>query len=250
MKTIYVAHRGSRVEGGVENTVDAFLGGVKAGAKALECDVRVTKDNTFIIFHDNDLTRLTSGSPIQYTLDVNNENYENLKSIVLTQTYQNQTYHGNVCLFEDYLKICKDNDIIPIIELKWTNGIYSDNQNEENYNFDNLDKIVDMIKKYDLFDKAYVMTSMRGCLSYLRKKYHKIKLQWLCSTNVLDYLDWAINNNINIDVEHNSVSKEIVDKCHQNNLLVNIWTMNDETLLEKYLKMGVDMITSDYVIRK
>lgn len=142
------------------------------------------------------------------------------------------------------------NKMIPIIELKWTNGIYSNNLNEEDYNYSNLDCLVDLVKKYNLFQTAYIMTSMRGCLAYLRKKYPTIKLQWLCSTNVLDYIDWAIDNDISIDVEYNSVSKEIVEKCHNKGLVVNIWTLNDEKLLDKYLEIGVDMITSDYITKK
>lgn len=247
MNTIYVAHRGSKVNGGVENTQEAFLGGVKAGAQALECDVRVTKDGTYIIFHDNTLERLTKESQKKYTLDVNQEIYDVIKNIELTQNYRDNCYKGNICLFETYLDICKEGNVIPIIELKWTNGIYSGDEN--NYNYANLDQLVTLVRQHGLFDTAYIMTSMRGCLEYLRKKYPTIKLQWLCSTNVLDHIDWAIENNINIDVEYNSCTKEIVDKCHNNNLIVNIWTMNDESLLSKYLEMNVDMITTDWIIK-
>ncbi len=249
MKVIYVGHRGSKVNGGVENTKEAFLGGAQV-CQALECDVRVTKDHKFVIFHDNDVTRLTKESKIPYTYNVNNENYDVLQSIELTQVYNDTTYHGHICLFEEYLEICKKNHLIPVIELKWTNGIYSDNQNSENFDYSNLDQLVELIKKYDLFESGYVMTSMRGCLNYLRKKYPSIKLQWLCTSNVTDYLDWAIENNINIDVEHNYITKEIVEKCHEHNLIVNIWTMNDASLLDKYLEMGVDMITSDWIVKK
>lgn len=250
MSTIFVGHRGSRANGGVENTKEAFLGGVKAKVQALECDVRVTSDKEFIIFHDNDLTRLTNESNDKYNLDVNKTSYITLKQIELTQSYNNNKYSGYICRFEEYLDICQKNKMIPIIELKWTNGIYSNNLNEEDYNYSNLDCLVDLVKKYNLFQTAYIMTSMRGCLAYLRKKYPTIKLQWLCSTNVLDYIDWAIDNDISIDVEYNSVSKEIVEKCHNKGLVVNIWTLNDEKLLDKYLEIGVDMITSDYITKK
>ena len=54
---------------------------------------------------------------------------------------------------------------------------------------------------------------------------------------------------VDIDINFNYCTKELVDKFHQNGLKVNIWTLNDETLLEKYLDMGVDMITSDWIIK-
>ena len=250
MNTIYVAHRGCKINGGVENTEQAFLGGIKAGAQALECDVRVTGDLVYIISHDPTLERLTTESNTTYTMDVNQVRYDEIKDIELTQTYNNKTYHGKIMLFSRYLELCRDYDMIPIIELKWTNGIYSDNNDETNYNYSCLDKLVALIKEYKLFDTAYVMTSMRGCLSYLRQKYPTLKLQWLCWDNIEPYIDWCIINNISLDVEHHSCSKEIVDRMHSHDLIVNIWTMNDETLLNKYLEMKVDMITSDWIIKR
>jgi len=249
MHTIYIAHRGSKVNGGVENTKDAFLGGVKAKAQGLECDVRVTKDGKFIICHDDTLERLTQKSKIKYDLNVNLETFDKIKDIKLSQEYNNTVYEGVICTFEEYLAICYENNMIPIIELKWTNGMYSNNQNDSDFDYGNLDKLVELIKKHHLFDVAYVMTSMRGCLQYLRNHYPSLKLQWLCSTNVLEHINWCIQNNISVDVEHNSCTKELVDICHAHNLVVNIWTMNDEALLKKYLDMQVDMITSDFVIK-
>lgn len=249
-KMIYVAHRGSKVNGGVENTKEAFLGGIHAGAEALECDVRVTKDGTFVIFHDNTVERLTKESEQPAILDVNQANYEELKDICLTQSYLNQTYHGKIMLFTEYLELCRDFDKIPIIELKWTNGIYSDNNDANNYNYSNLDRLIACIKEYQLFEKAYVMTSMKGCLEYLRRKYPTIRLQWLCKEQVQNGLDWCITNKIHIDVEHHYCTKELVECCHKHQLLVNIWTMNEEELLSKYKKWEVDMVTSDWVINQ
>lgn len=250
MNTIYVAHRGCKINGGVENTEQAFVGGINAGAKALECDVRVTGDLVYIISHDPTLERLTKESNVPCEIDVNKASYNEIKDVELVQTYNNQTYNGKIMLFTRYLELCRDYKLIPIIELKWTNGIYSDNNDENNYNYSCLEKLVALIKEYKLFDIAYVMTSMRGCLSYLRQKYPTLKLQWLCWDNVETYIDWCIDKNISLDIEYHSCTKEIVDKMHENNLIVNIWTMNDETLLDKYLGMNVDMITSDWVIKK
>ena len=42
-------------------------------------------------------------------------------------------------------------------------------------------------------------------------------------------------------------SKELVEKCHRRGIKVNIWTLNDKALLQEYLDMGVDYITSDFL---
>ena len=102
MKTIYIAHRGSKINGGVENTKEAFLGGVKAGAQGLECDVRVTKDGVFIICHDETLERLTSN---RIKLNVNHSLFNEIKNVELNQSYNSQEYNGRICLFTEYLDI-------------------------------------------------------------------------------------------------------------------------------------------------
>lgn len=247
MKTIYIAHRGSKINGGVENTKEAFLGGVEAGAQGLECDVRVTKDGVFVICHDETLERLTTS---KLNLNVNNSLYNEIEKVELVQNYNNHEYKGHICLFTEYLNICKQHNMIPIIELKWTNGIYSDNNHESNYDYTNIEKLIKYIYEYELENVAYVMTSMRGCLEYIKNNYPNIKLQWLCSTNVMDYIDWCVKNKISVDVEYNSCTKEVIEICHKNNLVVNIWTMDNWDLLEKYKNLQVDMITSDWIVDK
>ena len=249
MSSIYIAHRGSRVNGGVENTIEAFTGGVKAGASGLECDIRFTKDNVIIISHDPTVERLTEEDNIYHTVNVNNENYDLIKQIELVHEYKEQKYYGHICLFDDYLALCKKTGVIPVIELKWTNGMYSDNNNSDIYDYSNIDKAISKINEYGLLDKCYIISFMSGCLNYIKQKYPNIKLQWLCSQNVMDKVEWCLENNIDIDINYNYCTKELVDKFHSKNLLVNIWTLNDEALLDKYLEMGVDMITSDWIIK-
>lgn len=53
-----VAHRGASLER-QENTLEALLLGAEIGADMVECDPRLTKDGKIILFHDNDLGRLT-----------------------------------------------------------------------------------------------------------------------------------------------------------------------------------------------
>lgn len=249
MSSIYIAHRGSRVNGGVENTKEAFIGGIKAGASGLECDIRFTKDNVLIISHDPTVERLTDVNDINHLVNVNNVTYDELKDIQLVQEYKEIKHKGYICLFDEYLSLCKDNNVIPVIELKWTNGMYSDNNNTDIYDYSNIDTVIQRITEYGLEDKCYIISFMKGCLEYIKNKYPNFKLQWLCSSNFNDYIDWCLENKVDIDINYNYCTKELVDKFHEHNLKINIWTLNDETLLDTYLDMGVDMITSDWIIK-
>lgn len=55
-----IAHRGlhTKSKGVIENTAGAFEAAIE-GNYAIECDVQLTSDGEAIVFHDNDLDRLT-----------------------------------------------------------------------------------------------------------------------------------------------------------------------------------------------
>ena len=41
------------------------------------------------------------------------------------------------------------------------------------------------------------------------------------------------------------MTKEFIDKCHHNNILVNVWTVDEEELANNLIAMGADFITSN-----
>jgi glycerophosphoryl diester phosphodiesterase len=54
-----IAHRGASADA-TENTLAAFTLAKQQGADAVECDVRLTRDGTPVVFHDADLVRLAA----------------------------------------------------------------------------------------------------------------------------------------------------------------------------------------------
>ena len=60
-RPLLFAHRGGSALA-PENTLPAFLNGVRLGADALELDVRLTADDQVVVFHDESLERTTNGS--------------------------------------------------------------------------------------------------------------------------------------------------------------------------------------------
>lgn len=231
----YVGHRGSRGVG-VENTIEAFLEGIRRSYQALECDVRVSKDLQFIIFHDPDLKRLALRDEI-----VENMTLEELKSIVLTQKIGERVLSGKIPTLQEYLELCKKYQVTPLIELKWSTGI-------NNNDCTNVDKLIKLIEEHDALDQAIILTSMTNVLQYLRNYYPNLQLQLLLgasqplnNTN----LKFAFYNNISLDLHYSLVTQEIINLAHQNNVLVNCWSVNDEGLAQKFAKMGIDMITTD-----
>ena len=50
------AHRGASIDF-PEMTMDAYKAAVDQGADGMECDVRLTKDNQMLLWHDADMKR-------------------------------------------------------------------------------------------------------------------------------------------------------------------------------------------------
>ena len=55
---VIIAHRGD-ISGAPENTIPAFVGAFRQGADAIELDVRLTRDDHLVVFHDRNLKRIT-----------------------------------------------------------------------------------------------------------------------------------------------------------------------------------------------
>lgn len=64
---LVVAHRGASLER-PENTLPAFEAAVRAGADAVELDVRLTADGIPVICHDADVSRVTDGAGLVHEL--------------------------------------------------------------------------------------------------------------------------------------------------------------------------------------
>ena len=66
------------------------------------------------------------------------------------------------------------------------------------------------------------------------------------SGNRTDQLfDRLVKDGIHIDIHIDGVSRELIDKAHQNGLTVNCWTVNEKELAEKFISWGIDFITTN-----
>ena len=229
-----VGHRGSYW--GVENTEEAFINGAKKGYHYLETDVKVTKDGKFVCWHDDALTKASS----QPTINANTLSY--LQSLTLTQTRGGVTYTGKLTTFERYLDICKEYGVAPVIEFKWADGINSNDQS-------NIPALMKIVEEKGFRNNCYIFTSMKNCLTYVKKNYPDVEIMLLVYSSSFDSsLDWCKTNNCHIGPGVGSeITKAGVQKYHDAGLLVNAWSINSTTDYKTYGNYGCDFITTDYL---
>lgn len=250
-KTLFVGHRGSSYAGVVNNTLSGFKEGIKRGYYALECDVRVTIDGVYYIHHDPTVTLYNNNftkeciekNGINPDDDMKKFTWDEIKDLDLYYVYEDKTYYDKLILFEDYIKLCKENNINCVIELKYTNGINTEDVSK-------IDGLMEIIEKHQMLDHVMILTSMRNCLLYIKDNYRLVNLVLLTgeTTTNMKSIDWCIEHNIHFDGYHRLVTKRMINKLHKHNLSCNVWTVNDPKIGKKFIDMKVDYITTDVLV--
>lgn len=234
-KPIFAGHRGSYR--GVANTAEAYRNGVDYyHYTGLECDVRVTKDGHYVILHDN-----TTGSLCDVDIDAQESTLAELKALELKQTRGGVTYTGEICTVEEYLDICVEKDAFPIIELKWTTGINTNDMS----NFPGLLALVDA---KGLRQKAIFLTSMNKSIEYIKTNYPDLTCQYLLSSDSETKFEFCKKWDVNPSFSAGALTSAIVTRYRNAGFEVAAWTVNTEANYKKYGEMGCFMMTCDYLM--
>lgn len=228
-KPLFVGHRGCNI--GVENTVEAYRNGVDIyGYDGLECDVRVTKDGFYVISHDETTNRLGGN------LTVADATLAELRAETYTQTRNGVTYTGHICTVAEYLAICVEKGVFPVIELKWTTGI-------NNNDMSNFEGLVHLVIDQGLSDKVIFLTSMKKSQEYIATHYPQFTRQWLCNANWEGNEQWCEQYGLNPSISIGNFDANTVKTFHKMGLKVAMWTVDTKDNYLKYGNMGVYMMT-------
>lgn len=232
---IFVGHRGSLL--GVENTEEAFVNGANHyGYQGLECDVKVTVDSQLVCWHDDHLERVGIDS-----LQIPTSTLTQLQSLTLTQTRKDITYTAKICTVDEYLAICKQYNVFPVIELKWGIGL---NNNDMTL----FPELYALIEKHGLVEEAVILTSMQQSIEYIRQHYPQLTCQWLRhQVQDTDY-EWCQLWDVTLSVPHTAVTEEVIARSKQIGKDVATWTVNHVEDYQRVQQLGCKYVTTDYLL--
>ncbi len=230
-----IAHRGASSIA-PENTLAAFTKAIEIMADYIEMDIRMSKDDSIMVIHDEKVNRTSSGSG-----DVNDMTYKELKklSVGYTSKFGSKFHNEKIpTLFEvlyltkDKIKVCIDmktvseNTVINLIEkMKMTDQVVL-----LSYNSDKLirvkslnDKIEVVLLKNtmtnaDIFLACEIGASVIGCSYFSPAFYidaaHKKDIDiWMGIVNDPAKMETLINKNIvGIITDYPQYLKEITEK--------------------------------------
>ena len=221
LKEVPFAHRGYYNDIFPENSIGAFENAVKYGY-GIELDVQYTKDNKVVVFHDDNLKRMTGNKG-----NVDELTYSEINKLTLLNTNE------KIPLLKDVLKVI-DNRVPLLIEIKkcsqyisLSEDVYDITRNYKgNYSIQSFDPRI--VKWY----KDNASEVVRGQISYtfediLLKWYKKIVLKnmLLNFSTKPDYIAYGLKgiNNSRVAL----LRKKMPILC---------WTIKDEDDMKKAYK--------------
>ncbi len=222
-----VAHRGvSGLE--TENTCAAFVAAGNRSYYAIETDVYITPDGKYPVFHDPTTLRLTGVDKV-----VSECTLEELQSLPLFDMEEGVFRTDlKIATMIDYIRICKRYGKKAVLELK------------PQMTTEQIKGIIDAIKELDYLDEV-IFISFWDNVVKVRELLPNQKLQALARTCDEEYIQNLIKYRIDLDIYFRSVTKELVDVLHKNNLEINCWTVDQPEDAERLVELGVDYITTN-----
>ncbi|MCK9471624.1 MAG: glycerophosphodiester phosphodiesterase family protein [Bacilli bacterium] len=223
-----IAHRGlSGLER--ENTLAAFIAGGNRSFYGMECDIHKTKDGEFVVIHDYDTKRVAGVEKA-----VQESTLEELRKVHIYDLVDGiPKSHLIIPTLEEYLNISIKYDKVCVIEFKGT------------FEKDDLNRVLGIVEEKKYLHKCIFISFAIENLLYLRSVNKKVKLQFLTSKYDSEVLKTLIDNKLDIDINYNTLTKEIADELKNNKIKINVWTVDNPAVAEKLISFGVDFITTN-----
>lgn len=226
--TKMIAHRGmSGIER--ENTLPAFIAAGNRSYYGEECDIHLTTDGKYLVYHDNDTSRLCDK-----TLVLEESDSGALRALRLKES-GGEAFDETLKIptLEEYLATVKRYDKTAVIEIK--------NDMPEK----NIAEVIRICKEKYSLDKIIFISFYFENLVRVRKIEPKQAVQFLVGEREEGLTEKLIAHGIDLDIGWWALSAEYIAELHSKGIRINCWTCDDPEKAKELIEWGVDYITSN-----
>lgn len=212
-----IAHRGASAYE-PENTLRAVKRALELNAKMIEVDVRLSKDEQIVVIHDESVDRTTNGKGL-------------VKNLTLKELRKLDAGKGEkIPTLQEVINAVRKKAIL-IIEIKVLNI---------------EDSIVRTIEKEGIENEVIVTSFNHHILKRIKNLNPTIKTGVIFKCHPIKSVDLALNANAeSLFPEYRYLSKEMVNEAHKNNLRIFPWTIDDPSIANELIEIGVDGIVTN-----
>ena len=228
-----IAHRGSS-KAAPENTKAAFKQAIKDQADGIELDVHLTADNHVIVIHDPTIDRTSNNKGF-----IKDYKLKELKKQDFGSYFDDKFKGEKILTLTETLEIIKN---INLINIEIKKG-YNINQGIEK-------EVLKSIEKTNLKNEIIISSFNHDSLKMLKDMKNDIKIAPLLYARLHKPWEYAINLDAEyLHLYYKLVNKDIIDKCHQHGIKINVFTVDDKYDLNKMIEYNVDGIITNYPVR-
>lgn len=213
------AHRGAS-EYYPENTLSSFYRGIDMGANGIENDIQRTKDGVLVVFHDDNLKRVTGKDAL-----VRDLTYAELMELTVTNDKTGRS--DKILTLDDFIKYIAWRDLTYAIEIK-ERGIVSE--------------VMDKLDEAGLRERTIITSFDYEELSDAYKLGRGYRLGWLY---------WGKTDSKRIEKLKSidayqacpkiaDLTEEELKALHAEGFSVRVWGVDNTELMKRAVDMGVD----------
>lgn len=215
-----------------ENTLPAFKKAAELESDGVELDVQLTKDGELVVCHDETVDRTSNGKGW-----IKDMTLEELKT--LDFSYGNEEYKGvTIPTMREVFGLLAPTKLSINIELK--TGIVFYPGIEE--------KLIALVKECGFEDRVLYSSFNHYTVKRIGELNPSAKLGFLYADGTIDMPEYAVKHGVKAlhPALYNIQFPDFMEKCKQNGIVVNVWTVNTEEYMAMSCKAGVDAIISNY----
>ncbi|MCT3602154.1 glycerophosphodiester phosphodiesterase [Lactobacillus acidophilus] len=221
---VTISHRGVNDKNGVQNTIESLKKTAKLKPDYVEIDVHETKDNQFVIMHDENLKKLTGKDKRPKELTLNQ-----LTKLIAKE----DGYKGKVVSLDQYMQAAQKLKQKLLIEIKTTPN-------------DSNEFLVKFNKKYghEILKNHYQLQSLDyRVVTKMQQLNPKIETLYIQPYNLI-YPQSVADG---YSMEYSTLSSDFIWQAHLQNHVVYAWTVNNKSEMKKMMYEHVDGIITDNI---
>lgn len=220
------AHRGDS-SAAPENTLMAFQKAIESGADRIELDANETADGTLVVFHDEDLKRMTGREGKIWEVT-----FEELKGWSLAGSLGPAYRNAVVPTLQEALEFCRGK-IRLNIEIK---------QNEHQ-SPEFVRRVVELIRELHMEEECMITSFCYDNLVKTRELAPELATGFITTEEVSDPAAYPAADRFMLSME--LVEPETVEAIHSAGKKAAAWTVNDLYSVEKCKEAGIDDLITD-----
>lgn len=221
---VTISHRGVNDKNGVQNTIESLKKTAKLKPDYVEIDVHETKDNQFVIMHDENLKKLTGEDKRPKELTLNK-----LTKLIAKE----DGYKGKVVSLSQYMQAAQKLKQKLLIEIKTTPN-------------DSNEFLIKFNKKYghEILKNHYQLQTLDyRVVTKMQQLNPKIETLYIQPYNLI-YPQSVADG---YSMEYSTLSSDFIWQAHLQNHVVYAWTVNDKSEMKKMMYEHIDGIITDNI---